>query len=132
MEKTFWNKISALFLAITLAFSFTLGCVASDEEEPVSLIITDDSSDYLDIWYVYIVSSPQGYNGSWGSDQLGDTEIISYGSSRTFTKDPNTYDIRIETEPYWSYYYGDYVYDWYETYDEDCNEEGESYYFTLY
>lgn len=56
--------------------------------------ITNDTGSY-DFWFVKI--SPSS-SDSWGDDWLGETEVISPGSTRTFQVNNGTYDIMIEDE----------------------------------
>lgn len=58
------------------------------------LQITNSTGGY-DIWYVYISPSD---SDTWGNDWLGASEIISSGSTKTFTVSDGLYDVRLVDE----------------------------------
>ncbi|MCD4847319.1 MAG: hypothetical protein K8R76_03925 [Candidatus Aegiribacteria sp.] len=59
-----------------------------------SIRIVNNTGGY-DIWYVQISST---YDDEWGDDWLDSDEVISSGSSVTFSVPNDIYDIRLEDE----------------------------------
>ena len=78
------KKTILLLAAIGLIVSVSAG----------SIRIVNNTGGY-EIWYVQISST---YEDSWGDDWLDSDEVISSGSSVTFTVPNGVYDIRLEDE----------------------------------
>ncbi|MBN1487290.1 MAG: hypothetical protein JW981_06570 [Anaerolineae bacterium] len=67
------------------------GAGGTTTSSPVEITISNQSP--YDVCYVYISSED---SESWGEDQLGDQAIISPGESRSFERDPGTYDVLLK------------------------------------
>jgi uncharacterized protein YfaS (alpha-2-macroglobulin family) len=76
------------YLALALVMVLAAPLVAGE------VVITNDTGGY-DIWYVHISAET---DTEWGGDWLGDTEIISSGSTKRFSLPDGVYDIRLVDE----------------------------------
>ncbi len=76
------------FLALTLMLALAAPMFAGE------VVIANDTGGW-DIWYVYISAET---DSEWGGDWLGDTEVISSGSTKRFNLPDGTYDMKLVDE----------------------------------
>jgi hypothetical protein len=89
------NKIIKLLAIILLSLSLSgFLCENKEEDEESRLYLEEDSPNYFT--ELYVVPSPQGSSGNWGSNIVGNYEILSGYGWKKYTFDPGTYDIKIQ------------------------------------
>jgi hypothetical protein len=80
------NRIKLFgFITLLVVILATVGSCA------IPVTVTVKNSTGITLYYIYI--SPTS-SGSWGSDQLGSSETLANGASKTFTITSGTYDFK--------------------------------------
>ena len=85
----------SIILLLAAVVPFLLSCNAEDSEESRIYVTDSTPSDAYYISALYIVESPNGYSGDWGSNILDGNSDGPYGWQQ-YTFDPGEYDYRIE------------------------------------
>ncbi|HOF34030.1 MAG TPA: hypothetical protein PK624_08635 [Spirochaetota bacterium] len=84
-----------IMLMLAAVIPFLLSCNAEDSEESRIYVTDSTPLDSYSITALYVVESPNGYSGDWGSNILDGNTDGPFGWQQ-YTFDPGEYDYRIE------------------------------------
>jgi hypothetical protein len=92
MKKKIQQTIIMVLIAV---IPLLLSCNAEDSEESRIYVTDSTPLDSYEITALYVVESPNGYSGNWGTSILNGNTDGPYGWQQ-YTFDPGVYDYRIE------------------------------------
>ncbi|HPJ15644.1 MAG TPA: hypothetical protein PLJ39_11290 [Spirochaetota bacterium] len=92
MKKKIQQTIIMVLIAV---IPLLLSCNAEDSEESRIYVTDSTPFDSYKITALYVVESPNGYSGNWGSSILDGNTDGPYGWQQ-YTFEPGEYDYRIE------------------------------------
>lgn len=99
MKKVYW-LVLLLTLGLSLSFvGFTnMGCDDDDDDDTPAATTNFfvDNQYYLPLYYIYVEPSPNGSNGQWTHDYLGDNVLPSNSGMTLIGNFPNkNYDLAV-------------------------------------
>ena len=92
MKTKFWKTLFLLVILTSVITQFS--CIKEDDEE-IRFYVTDSTpTDGYYIRELYVVESPAGTQGNWGSNILNDNTNGPNGWQQ-YSFDPGTYDYKV-------------------------------------
>ncbi len=80
-------------VTLILIFGTTLTSCEDDGSPECRVYLEEESPNYFK--EVYIVESPAGSNGNWGSNLINDYETLENYDYKMYKLSPGTYDVRL-------------------------------------